>query len=66
MLHLTHNRRLQSPTRKFSQYHLHTARISAETATYMRLKQLHTPQPNDLSTFDLTSEQHRSHTFNAN
>jgi len=32
----------------------------------MRLKQPHTPQPHDASTFDLTDEQHRLRTFNAN
>jgi len=35
-------------------------------AVYMRLQQPHTLHPNDASTFDLTDEQHRLHTFNAN
>jgi len=32
----------------------------------MRLKQPHTPQPNDTRTFDLKDEQHRLRTFSAN
>jgi len=50
---------------KISRYHLHTARITAATAIYLRFKQPHTPQLNDASTFDLTDEQHRFRTFNA-
>jgi len=66
MLHLPHDQRLKSSTPKISRYHLHTACITAETAIYLRLKQPHTPQPNDATTFDLTDEQHRLRTFNAN
>jgi len=66
MFHLPHDRRLQLSTQKVSQYHLHTARVIAETITYMKLKQPHTPQPNDASTFDLTDERHRLGTFNKN
>lgn len=63
---MTHDRRQTLSTQKVSQYHLHTASIIADTATYMRLKHPHTSQPNDVSTFDLTDEQHRLRTFNAN
>jgi len=66
MFHLPHNRRLKLSTQKVSQYHLHTAYITAETAIYLRLKQPYIPQPNDASTFDLTDEQHSLRTFNAN
>jgi len=53
-------------TPKISQYHLHRGCITAETTKYLRLKQPHTPQLNDASTFDLTDEQRRLRTFNAN
>jgi len=66
MFHLTHDRRQILSTQKVSQYHLHTARIIADTAMYTRVKHPHTPQPNDANTFDLTDEQHRLRTFNAN
>jgi len=66
MLHFPHDRRLKLSIQKVSQYHLHTACIAAETAIYLRLKQPHTPQSNDASTFDLTVEQHRLRTFNTN
>jgi len=50
MLPFPHDRRLKLSIQKASQYHLHTACITAETAIYLRLKQPHTPQPNDAST----------------
>jgi len=66
MFHMPQDRRSLLQTQKVSQYHLHTARHIAETAVYMRLKQPHILHPNDVSTFDLTDEQHRLRTFNAN
>jgi len=62
MLPFPHDQRLKLSTPKISRYHLHIACITAETAIYLRLKQPHTPQLNDTSTFDLKDEQHRLRT----
>ena len=47
-----------------SSYHVHTAKIIAVTAIYMRLQTPDHCQLNDITIFNLTDEHHRLETFN--
>ena len=66
MLDIPQDRRSALQTQQVSQYHLNTAHIIADTATYTRLTQSHLQHPNDVNTFDITDEKHRLRTSNAN
>jgi len=59
MLGLTPQRQQTLTSQKVSQCHVHAATLIANTAIYMRLKHPYTCQTNDVTTFDLTDEQHR-------
>jgi len=63
---MSQERRSILKSQRVSYYHLQAARRIADMAVYMRLQQPHTLHPNDASTFNLTDEQHRLRTFNAN
>jgi len=66
MFHIPQDRRSTLQTQPVSQYHLNAARIIANTAMHTRLIQPLMQHPNDVTTFDITDEQHRLRTFNAN
>ena len=60
----TSQRHQTTKNRYISSYHVHTAKIIADTAIYMRLQNSDHCQLNDITTFNLTDEHHRLETFN--
>jgi len=59
MLDISQVRRSALQTQQVTQCHLNTARIIVDTTGYTRLIQPFMQHPNDITTFDITDEQHR-------
>jgi len=56
---LTPQRHQTKKKQHISQYHVHTAKLIADTALYLQLRSFNKCQINDVTTFNLTNEHHR-------